>query len=333
MPILHAIDAWLPYLLGLHFQIHTDHHSLRYFLDQHLSSPQQNKWLTKMLGCDYEIIYKKGHDNVVVDALSCQFEEEGTLLSLSLPILDWIEATHHEWFSHPSLSQLIHILRAYPNSWKDYSWKDEILHYKDWVVLSATSTLKLRLLEEFHSSRVAGHLVFHKTYAWPCCSFFCTGMKHVILTFVAKCKVCQCNKGETIELPGTLQPFNLPAFIWTDVSMDFIIDLPKSGNKSVIMVVVHKISKYAHFCALPYPFTPTLVALVFMDQIFKLHGMLTSITSHQDPTFTITFWQERFKLHGMQLQLSTHSDPQIDGQTEAVNKCLETYLRCFTSDK
>jgi len=155
-------------------------------------------------------------------------------------------------------------------------------------------------------------------------------MKTETLTFVAECDVCQHHKGETVKLPRTLRPLLIPASIWMDVSMDFITGLPKSGNKSIIMVVVDRLSKYAHFCALPHPFTPTLVAQAFMDQIFKLHGMPTSIVSDRDPTFTSNFWQELFKLQGTQLQLSTSYHPQTDGQTEAVNKCLETYLRCFT---
>jgi len=56
-----------------------------------------------------------------------------------------------------------------------------------------------------------------------------------------------------------------------------------------------------------------------MDQIFKLHGMPTSIMSDRDPIFTSNFWQELFRLQGTQLQLSTSYHPQIDGQTEAVN--------------
>ena len=78
--------------------------------------------------------------------------------------------------------------------------------------------------------------------------------------------------------------------------MDFIVGLPKVGNKLVIMVVVDRLSKYAHFCALPHPFTLTLVAQVFLDHIFKLHGMPTSIIYDHDPTFTSTFWKELFKL-------------------------------------
>jgi hypothetical protein len=65
--------------LGQRFQIKTDHQSLKHFLEQHISSPEQQKWVTKLFGYDYEIIYKKGKDNVVTDALSGKYEDEGSL--------------------------------------------------------------------------------------------------------------------------------------------------------------------------------------------------------------------------------------------------------------
>jgi hypothetical protein len=69
------------------------------------------------------------------------------------------------------------------------------------------------------------------------------------------------------------------------------------------------------------------------NQVFKLHGMPHSIVSECDPTFTINFWQEMFKLQGTHLLPSTTYHPQIDGQTGVVNKFLETYLRCFASER
>jgi hypothetical protein len=68
-------------------------------------------------------------------------------------------------------------------------------------------------------------------------------MKHGVHNFLAECDVCQHHKGETIKYFGTLQPLRIPAAIWRDISMDFIVVLPKSGNKSIIMVVVDHLSK------------------------------------------------------------------------------------------
>jgi hypothetical protein len=104
--------------------------------------------------------------------------------------------------------------------------------------------------------------------------------------------------------------------------MDFIVGLPKLGNKFVIMVVVDHLSRYAHLCALQHPFTALNVAQLFMDHIFKLHGMPHSIVSNRDPTFTNNFWQEIFRLHSTQFHLSTAYHPQTVGQIEFVNKCL-----------
>jgi hypothetical protein len=80
--------------------------------------------------------------------------------------------------------------------------------------------------------------------------------------------------------------------------MDFITSLPKLGNKSVIMVVVDLLSKYAHLCTLQHPFTASIVVQIFMDHVFKMHGMPHSIVSDHDPTFTSNFWQELFKIQG-----------------------------------
>jgi hypothetical protein len=68
LAIFHVVDLWHPYLLGKHFQIKADHQSLK--LEQQISSSEQQKWVAKLFGYNYEIIYRKDKDNVVADALS-----------------------------------------------------------------------------------------------------------------------------------------------------------------------------------------------------------------------------------------------------------------------
>ena len=101
--------------------------------------------------------------------------------------------------------------------------------------------------------------------------------------------MCQRNKGEIAKSPSTLKLLLIPPAIWQDISMDFITSLPKSGNNTIIMVVVDRLSKYAHFCALQHPFTTSNVAQLFMDRVFKLNGMSHSIVYDRDPTFTSNF--------------------------------------------
>ena len=115
-------------------------------------------------------------------------------------------------------------------------------------------------------------------------------------TFVSKFDTCQCNKGELIWTLGQLQPLLIPSSLWTNISMEFNMGLPKVGNKSFLMVIANCLSNYTHFCAFPHPFTLALASLIFIDQIYKLHGMPTSIVSYRDPTFTSHFWQDLFKL-------------------------------------
>ena len=131
-----------------------------------------------------------------------------------------------------------------------------------------------------------------------------------------------------MKSPGLLEPLPIPTKPWTVVCMDFIEGLPSSNRNDVILVVIDKFTKYAHFMALPHPFTAFQVAQVFLNSVYKLHGLPEAIISDRDRIFTSAVWQELFKLTDTQLLMSSSYHPQTDGQSERLNQCLETFLRC-----
>lgn len=94
-----------------------------------------------------------------------------------------------------------------------------------------------------------------------------------------------------------------------------------------------RLTKAAHFIPLSHPYTTTEVTQAFLDNIFKLHGMPTTIVSDRDPIFTSAFWKALFTLQRTGLCLSSAYHPQTDGQTEVINRCLEKYLRCLAGDR
>jgi transposase InsO family protein len=111
--------------------------------------------------------------------------------------------------------------------------------------------------------------------------------------------------------------------------MDFIEGLPKSQGKEVILVVVDRLTKSAHFIPLSHPYTVHSMSQAFIDNVFKLHGPPISIITDRDRIFTSNMWQQVFKSLNVKLKLSTAYHPQTDGQTERVNQCLEAYLCCM----
>jgi hypothetical protein len=115
--------------------------------------------------------------------------------------------------------------------------------------------------------------------------------------------------------------------------MDFIDGFPKVGGKSVILMVVDRFSKYAHFIPLSHPYSASSVAKALFDSIVHLHGMPCSIVSDHDPVFTSHFWSELFQLTGVKLLLSSAFHPQTNGQSEVTNRIIAMYLHCLAGDR
>jgi hypothetical protein len=115
--------------------------------------------------------------------------------------------------------------------------------------------------------------------------------------------------------------------------MDFITSLPRVEGKDCIFVVVDRLTKFAHFFAIPTDYKAIQVAEFFFREVFRLHGLPRQVVSDRDGCFINAFWQELFRLAGTKLATSTSYHPQTDGQTKIVNKWVEGYLRNYVGGK
>jgi len=124
-------------------------------------------------------------------------------------------------------------------------------------------------------------------------------------------------------------PNSIPKKLWSYISADFIMKLPLAQEYNLILVVVNKLTKMAHFISTIEKTTARELARLFRDNVWKLHGLPESIISDRRPQFAVGVMKELNTMLGINSKLSIVFHPQIDGQTKRMNQELEQYLRMF----
>ena len=334
LAIVKAVSKWKHYLTGQQFIIRTDQRSLRHLLEQKSVSTVQQRWAAKLLGLNYKIEYKPGVQNRVADALSRKPPlEELKQITLIAPLSLNKEEVREQIKVDPCYGPLVVKLEKGEGNQNGYKLEHGLLYKDGKVVIPTNSPMIPKLLEQFHSSSIGGHEGALKTYKRLLQEVYWRGMRKDVIRFITHCQECQENKYATTSPAGLLSPLPIPRQVWSNVSMDFVEGLPPSKGFNSILVVVDRLSKYSHFIPLKHPFTAKIVAEAYIREVVRLHGFPETVVSDRDKVFLSHFWTELFKLQGVALHMSSAYHPQTDGQTEVVNRCLETYLRCFTSRK
>jgi hypothetical protein len=241
----------------------------------------------------------------------------------------WLTYVVTGYDSDPAVLKLIQELSLAPDSHPPYTLADGVLHLRDRIWLGNNKALQQCIMVALHTSAVGDHSGFPVTFSRLKKLFAWRGMKSDVKNFVANCSICAQAKPDHSRYPGLLSPLPVPTKSWQVISMDFIEGLACSSAANCLMVIVDRFSKFAHFLPLSHPFSAQQVTQVFLDNIYRLHGLPTHIINDRDHIFTSVFWCELFRLANMTLSMSSAYHSQTDGQTERVNQCLETYLQCF----
>ncbi|PNY08329.1 disease resistance protein, partial [Trifolium pratense] len=225
--------------------------------------------MAKLLGFDFEVIYKVGVENKVADALSRKHEEAEVKTLLSYPIWTQGGQLQQEIMQDPVLKQIVEAIQSDPMSKPGFTIKGGILFYKNRLVISAKSPMIDDLLKDFHSSPSGGHSGYLRTYRRMAGTLYWQGMMKRVQEFIKACDTCQRQKYAATTPSGLLQPLPIPGLVWSEISMDFITNLPKSNGYEAILVVVDRLSKYSHFVPLKHPFTARSIASIFVKEIVR----------------------------------------------------------------
>ncbi|GKE80216.1 retrotransposon-related protein, partial [Tanacetum coccineum] len=228
LAVIHAVKKWSHYLLDRHFIIKTDQESLKYLLEHKVATPFQQKWVSKLLGFDYEIRYKKGMENKVAGALSRISSGELLRMVLSSVQSTLLDEIKEVWQQDPKLKSIISKIQENPTTHSKYQWVNDELRRKNKLVIGNHPPLKKKLLQWMHDFAQGGHSCITATSKRITSLFYWPKLRIDVQNYIKVCVVCQKCKADLAASPGPIQPLPIPDAIWEDIAIDFIKGLPLS---------------------------------------------------------------------------------------------------------
>lgn len=320
--IVQAIKHWRHYLFHQEFILYTDHDALKHLGSQDKISARHASWIAFLQQFTFVIKHQSGCSNKVADALSRRHSLLATL-HVSVPGFSvFAELYPMDPYFGTIWSDLQ--LGVLP----DYVLLDDFI-FRGTRLCAPACSLRLQLIKELHSE---GHVGRDRTIQLVADAYFWPSLHRDVARYIERCVVCQQAKGHASN-SGLYMLLPIPTQPWSDISMDFVLGLPRTqrGHDS-IFVVVDSFSKMAHFVQCKKTTDAVQVAQLFFRDIYRLHGLPLSIVSDRDSRFLSHFWCSLWKLLRTSLDMSSAYHPQSDGQTEVTNRSLSDMLRCLVGD-
>lgn len=314
-----ALEEWHHWLEGsVHpFVVWSDHKNLAYIQTARRLNSRQARWALFFDRFNFTLTYRPGSKNVKPDALSRVFTpgqpalEEETMLPPSriVATLRW------EIESRVRLAQ-----RRHPNPGTGPP-----------NALFVPDSMRSEVLQWAHDTRLSCHPGSGRTLGVLQGKFWWPTMGQDTKEYVSACPVCSQNKNLNRAPAGLLQPLPIPNRPWSHVAIDFVTGLPPSKGHTVVLTIVDRFSKAAHFIPLPKLPSARETADLLVLHLVRLHGIPTDIVSDRGPQFTSQVWKSFCKALGINVSLSSGYHPQTNGQTERANQQMEAALRCTSS--
>lgn len=218
--------------------------------------------------------------------------------------------------------------------------EDGLLRSDGRVLVPQQEAVRNQLLEIFHDCPSGGHWGRDKTLELIQRHFTWSGIANDVREYVATCPICQGKAIHRHRPYGQLEPLPIPTETWNspfkEISLDWITGLPPSTKDgrmyNSILTVVCRVTKYALFIPTRDDTTAADFAELFFEHVECRFGTPRGIVTDRDSRITSDFWREVCEMKIIKRRLSTAYHPQTDGQSEALNRIVEDYLRAYTSE-
>ena len=300
------------------FIVWTDHKNLEYIRTAKRLNSRQARWSLFFTRFCFTLSYRPGSRNTKPDALSRQFQKEEDLARESVNILPppCVVATL-TWDIEGRIRAATEG-QASPSACPPNC-------------LYVPEPLRSEVLQWAHSSKLTCHSGSQRTRDFLLQRFWWPTLTKDIGDFIKACLICNQHKASHQAPAGLLRPLPVPHRPWSHISLDFVTGLPSSQGHTVILTVVDRFSKMAHFVPLPKLPSAKETAQLMLLHVFRLHGLPADVVSDRGPQFISVFWREFCSLMGATVSLSSGFHPQTNGQSERMNQEMETALRCLVS--
>ncbi len=184
-----------------------------------------------------------------------------------------------------------------------FQFQDGLLYYQG-LLYVPKGPCRLQVLQSQHDSPSARHFGYNKTMELISRDFWWSQMWKTMKDYVTTCDTCSRSKIPRHQPYGLLQLLPILETPWTSISMDFIVDLPKSKSFDSVFVVVDRLTKMAHFMPCNKTITGKETTRLFLENVYKYHGLPNNIISDRGTQFTSKFWQSLFKILQVKNNLS-----------------------------
>jgi len=325
LAVVRALERWQHYLEGaVPLRVVTDHKPNITLATKPSSqlSRRQVRWMQSMARFEFEWEWRKGVDNMA-DTLSTHPALLTTLQSAP-PSVAFTERVAAGYAQDPFFADELKT--------RKFTFDGEFWRRNERIIVPYVGKLVEECMTMHHSAVYSGHLGKDRTIDLIVRNYWWPNLHSQVIKFVQHCDICQRTKVPTQKPAGLLQPLAILHDQWESISVDFITQLPETvKGHTAIITFVDRLTKMTHLVPTATTVGGKKFADIFIKEIFFKHGLPTSIVSDRDPRFTSDFSKEFNRQMGIEQHMSTAFHPQSDGQTERMNRYVETILRGFVN--